>query len=84
MLFRSEGRPEAIEPNIPVNYRVVGFEETDKTIFTYIEGEDNAWTLEDIRARLEHGLYFGLEELPADPFLTPDDETYIQNWPKEE
>jgi hypothetical protein len=65
-----EGRPEVIDRYMPGNYRVIGTVETDETIFVYIEGEDRfGWTLDSyVRPRLESGLYFGLTELPMDPF----------------
>ena len=78
-----EGPPSTIQAYLPKNYKVVGFYESDTTIHTFIEGKDGdsgSWTLDGyVRPRLESGLYFGLTELPFDPFNIND----IYPWPRD-
>lgn len=82
-----KGPPGTIDAYMGGRYHVIGVEEDNDTIYTFIEGEDFAgWTLEDyIKPRLESGLWFGLEELTFDPF-DPDVVRFdgIQPWPKED
>ena len=84
--FVIEGPPKTIESYLPRNFKLTGIEEDGDTTYCYIEGSNFAgWTVDEyLKPRLESGLWFGLTELPLDPFKAGVSHPNIQPWPVSE